>query len=356
MLIIPFLLGYDRVDHHVVQFLPDHPKYEMAEMMITEREPKPLLWFFVTERIAKEGSKHQVHYTNDPEWANQFKTSPGDREAHLTEIKHSKWVEKGRTHFIFELDTLEGALLWDFWTRKGDLSPKYGGLAEQMGHDAKGHILVFYGEKRTLADKSTCLTIGEKKYPIQVWKEISRPPFFTAFHGAYSTGIGIGRLAAGEQTFDLLSQPKEYARGEKWIYRLGDGTKVVYSIVEKEGEIVTIEEGRKTITAEIARNEIRIRKIELRDKGGNLALQFQPAFPDLVKMTEEKVKLGLNIEIDGHLDGMTGDITVERRPGNRRVLFAPTKPDWATETKLEVEIAVKDTSYKIQAKTTKLKT
>jgi hypothetical protein len=54
MLIIPFLLGYDRVDHHVVQFLPDHPKYEMAEMMITERKPKPLLWFFVTERTAKE--------------------------------------------------------------------------------------------------------------------------------------------------------------------------------------------------------------------------------------------------------------------------------------------------------------
>jgi hypothetical protein len=34
----------------------------------------------------------------------QFKASPGI-EAHLTEIKYSKSVEKGRTHFIFGLDT-----------------------------------------------------------------------------------------------------------------------------------------------------------------------------------------------------------------------------------------------------------
>ena len=40
MLIIPFLLGCDRVYHHVMQFLPDHPKYDVVEMMITERTAK----------------------------------------------------------------------------------------------------------------------------------------------------------------------------------------------------------------------------------------------------------------------------------------------------------------------------
>jgi hypothetical protein len=224
-----------------------------------------------------------------------------------------------------------------------------------MGHDAKGHLLLFYNEKSMLASKSTCLTIGEEKYPVQVWKEISRRPFFTAYQGTYSVNNAIGRLAAGEQTFDQLSQPKEYVRGEQWIYRLGDGTNAIYSVTEREGEIVTIEEGRKRITAEVAGDELRIMKIELRDREGNLALQFQPAFPDLVKMTEERLKVGLNIEIDGHLDEMTGDITVERQQGNRRVLFAPTKPDWATAIEMEVEIAVKDTSYKIRAKTTQAK-
>ena len=285
MLVVPFLLGYDRVDRHVMQFLPDHPKYEMAEMMITEREDEPLLWFFVTERAAREGSKHQIHCTNDPEWANQFKASPGDREAHLTEIKHSKSMENGRTHFIFELDTLDGKVLWDFWTRKGELSSKYGGLREQMGHDAKGHLLIFYNGESILADKSTCLTMGENKYPIQVWKEISRRPFFTAYQDVYSTGIGIGRLAAGEQIFELLSRPEqEYAVDEKWTYRLGDGTEIIYSITERKGQILIIREGNKTIIAELIENEIKIKKIELRQREGNLALQFQPPFPDLKKM------------------------------------------------------------------------
>jgi len=51
MLIVPFLLGYNRVDHYVMQFLPKHPKYEMMEPT-TERKGKPLSRFFITERIA----------------------------------------------------------------------------------------------------------------------------------------------------------------------------------------------------------------------------------------------------------------------------------------------------------------
>lgn len=42
MLIVPFLIGYDRFDHYVMQFLPDHPKCKMAEMMITEGEGERL--------------------------------------------------------------------------------------------------------------------------------------------------------------------------------------------------------------------------------------------------------------------------------------------------------------------------
>jgi len=51
MLIVPFLLGYNRVDHYVMQFLPKHPKYEMMETT-TERKDEPLSRFFITERIA----------------------------------------------------------------------------------------------------------------------------------------------------------------------------------------------------------------------------------------------------------------------------------------------------------------
>jgi hypothetical protein len=211
-----------------MQFLPDHPKYEMAEMMITERESEPLLWFFVTERAARESSKYQVHYTNDPDWANQFKLSSGDREAHLTEIKHSKSTEKGKIHFTFKLDTLDGKIFWDFWTMKGEPFAKHGGLRQQMKHDAKGHLLLFYNGKSMLADKSTCLTMGEERYPIQVWKEISHRPFFTAYQGTDSVSNGIGRLVAGEQIFELLSKPEKYAPGEKWTYRLSDEMEATY--------------------------------------------------------------------------------------------------------------------------------
>lgn len=39
MLIVPFLLRYRTIDD-VMQFLPDHPKCKMAEMVITERIAK----------------------------------------------------------------------------------------------------------------------------------------------------------------------------------------------------------------------------------------------------------------------------------------------------------------------------
>jgi len=51
MLIVPFLLGYNRVVHYMMQFRPKQPKYEMMEP-ITERKGETLSRFFITERIA----------------------------------------------------------------------------------------------------------------------------------------------------------------------------------------------------------------------------------------------------------------------------------------------------------------
>lgn len=68
-------------------------------------------------------------------------------------------------------------------------------------------------------------------------------------------------------------------------------------------------------------------------------------------MGEDRIETRVSIEIDKHPDQMRGDMMVERQQGNTKVLFVPTKPDWATETKMEAEITVKDTSYKTRAKT-----
>jgi hypothetical protein len=100
----------------------------------------------------------------------------------------------------------------------------------------------------------------------------------------------------------------------------------------------------------MAIGEIKIKEIELTQSDGNLALYFKPAFPDLGKMSEEQARSELSIEIDGHRDQMAGEIEIKKRPEKAKLLFVPTKPDWARGNNLEVEVGIKDTSYQVKAK------
>jgi hypothetical protein len=361
MIIMPLLFSYTNHDYQIVQWLPDHPQYEMAEIMVHETEgEEPFLWLLLTDRVPHEGSKHQIDYTNDPDWASSLQEVTGDRETHLAEIDYQRSVDEGgKLHFIISLQTVdEKLLLWDFLTTGPPTTENAPGLIDQSGHSLKSGILVMYIEKTVLADSTTSLTIGEEEYPVQVWEEISYPPFFTAYRGACTEDLADSFIRADEESFELRGWPKELAVGEEWVYLLGGGRQEVWSIEEKQDNILTIGGSkdffgqRKRLTAEIIDGGLEIQSISLEHKEGNLTIEFSPNLPDFEKMqTETLVTSQFRIHIDGHLDEMTGSMTVERQGDRVSILLSPETPEWAVQNKMQIHIDMSESGYTIESKT-----
>ena len=63
-----------------------------------------------------------------------------------------------------------------------------------------------------------------RDYTVGEWTELSRPPYFTAFHGAYGRRVRIGYFPAmAKSQVKLVGGPSKYVGGAAWsLLRLAD--------------------------------------------------------------------------------------------------------------------------------------
>jgi len=351
-LLIPLLPSYRNWDYHLFQGLDDHPRYEMVELMLDDTtSEEPLAWVFFTER---EAPKRQLHYVSDAAYAADLArtASPDTRVVEVTPIDVS-WQQGSDGAYAFEvaLETGDGPVTWSVRST-GPATADYAELVEQSDHDLLGGILVMYLNQTVLVDAATALTIGDETWPVTVWEDISNA-YFTGYHGAVSPRLANGYLASYDEALELVALPERLEPGEGWTYRVDDEERQ-WLITEREGDALVVAGGSYTLELDVEGDALRLRSVRVTDDGGELALRYDPALPDLGRLVAGGAgEVAVAIDIDGHADVVSGALTFEA-DGDGRValLLAPEAPAWAVKNPMRLTLDVTDAGHAYSSRTT----
>jgi hypothetical protein len=367
ILVRPLLLSYTRYDHHLIQWLPDHERYEAVEALVTDDPERPAVRVFFTEKEAHEGSKRQFFYVNDPDDLQALSGAAGGREVRLTDIRYERTDTPTGPRFRFELSTADGEVAWDFQCQGQPSSDHAPGLINNAdaAHDLRSGILIFYLAESAVSGPSTVLTIAGRAYPVTLWTEISRPPYFTAYRAVYSKGADVGYISAGHARARLLPavEKDRYVWFGTYSWRQpGRETERLEQVVAvvSTGEPVPSEE-LPLMTVQVSDGMVQTESLSLADGGEVLVMSFSPPLPDLARMPDGDAECRWTISVareayllrgtGQHADLMKGRMGIRKAGRHVSVLFAPEEPAWAQRLGMEVDIEVRQRQYSLDART-----
>jgi hypothetical protein len=205
----PILATYRFWPEQMVQWVGNELPYSMAELDIDESASKPVYDFVLTDRATQK----RIHYSNTPMVVAAVKAQ--DAEAYLaTDMKFVRpdAAVTGATYTL-NLTLHDGKPLeWRF-IQGSDIMEQGGGLSAFP----MSPVLVFaYREQAAVAGEGTAIQIGDVASSAEMWKEISKPPYFMAWHGAYSLNATTLVLPGGDEKWTIASAPSALASGAQW--------------------------------------------------------------------------------------------------------------------------------------------
>ena len=179
--LVPLSTKVEPWDHHWFLWLPHHPVYESVEVASREpdRDGRVAVWVWFTERA---GSKHQIHYRNDPLFAAAV-------AGNYRPISYQTSGDDGRPRGVqVRFDDIENMPVQiDVGFDPGQtLSGQGAGLTDQSGHMSDRAFLVFYRDSNALARYGRA-SIGPTNYTFGDDETKGAFPF----RWAYSHGISI---------------------------------------------------------------------------------------------------------------------------------------------------------------------
>lgn len=362
-LVFPLLPSYRNWDYHFAQWLTGHPVYEMAELMVEGLETDaPEVWVFFTEA---EAPKDQVHYVNCESLATYLgegSDTPSSRAIHVLPISFEMVTdENGAPGFDVSFEDETGTpVSWSYRTISEPTSEYADMLIPQSGHDLVGGILVMYVSLSTLSSETTVLRIGEEEYPIGEWEEHSVKPHFTAYHGFCSKELSHGYLSAGTVAYETVAAPERIEEDATWRMRFrvtadDEWTPFDYTVTRMTNDRFEAESGPFFVEATVSENRVGLLQLKYQADGGYIAVRFKPELPDLEKMAAGvSVDSAFAVDIDDHIDQITGVATATRTEQTVDLLLAPEYPDWAATNQMRVTLRFADDGYATAIETIQL--
>ena len=216
-----------------VQFVGAELPYSMITLESDTTGKQPLYYVTLTERATNK----RVHYTNVDGLLATARAM--GEEAHKTEIA----VEGGDKQTNGDITTIRFSMAdgkpvqWRF-VQGSDITEKGAGLTPLP----TAPMPIFaYREQAAVAGEGTALQIGDIVSTADVWKEISQPPYFIAYHGALSTSAHTVAFLPGQETWTVKSAPSALAPGSTWELdgATGDHRSLRIEKVERTHFIVT---------------------------------------------------------------------------------------------------------------------
>ncbi len=185
---VPYVIDYEFFDHLYTQTLSRDAKYAEIEAYVKERGGKPL----VTIRLIEKGSGNADIYTDSPSDSNGTKT------VQIQYAPPKAYMPGGTANFAFP-DLAGQAVRWRF-VMAYPPSAQGSGLNELPGDT---NLKLVYRNLGTLSDAGSAVELTGKVNEVQMWKEISQPPYFVAYRGTYTAGAHVVQLQADPQKLKL---------------------------------------------------------------------------------------------------------------------------------------------------------
>ncbi len=189
-----------------VQFVGAELPYAMIALEADTTGKKPLYYVTLTTREGK-----RIHYGNADVLVASGKAM--GEEAYKTEIA----VDGGDKQTNGDITTVRFTMAdgkpvqWRF-VQGSDISEQGAGLTPL----ALPMPIFAYREQAAVAGEGTALEIGGVVSTADVWKEISQPPYFIAYHGALSQSAHTLAFLPGKETWTVTSSPSALTAGAAW--------------------------------------------------------------------------------------------------------------------------------------------
>ena len=272
------MISYRYWPEQFVQWTGPEVPYTMVELDYDENNGTPLYDFIATSRTTGK----RIHFANQPQLVAIAKAQDG--EAYLTQIEFTKPdSEVNGATFNLRLRLNDGTPVeWRF-IQGSDVLQQGGGLTAV----AEAKVPVFpYREESAVAGEGSAIVVGDKTSVAEIWKEISRPPYFVAWHGALTHSATTAVLAAGSESFKVTSAPSELKQGATWQLTQESGRSITLKIEKAAAPHYTISVENNPMVKQTmeatydgtnwAIEKIRYAPVRAEDHG--LTLQFTPAF------------------------------------------------------------------------------
>ncbi len=202
--IAPEQIIYRHWPEQFVQWIGPELPYTMIELYVDPGSgATPLYEAVLTERATGK----RVHYSNQQQMVDINKRSGAD--AYLTNMQLDRPANAGTgaTYLLRFVDHAGQPVSWQ-WIQGSDMSERGGG-SSPAGIEPP---VLMYRERSAVAGEGTALKIGNTVSTADVWTEISQPPYFVAYHGAYSQNVDIAVFAGAGTGMDNDQRAKSSGR------------------------------------------------------------------------------------------------------------------------------------------------
>jgi len=247
----PTGITYRYFPRQFVQWVGPELPYSMIELDVDDRGVKPTYDAVLTDRATGK----RVHYVNQ-QLELEIDRFAG-AEAHLVPMQFDEPAEaaKGATYLLRFVTETNTPVSWQF-VQGSDVTGQGGG----MNPLATPNPVLLYREQAAVAGEGTALKVGAITSTADMWKEISQPPYFVAYHGALSQDVHT--LAFVPQTIAWKIDPAAaaVAPAADWtltspdgraltahVDSLTDGVAILHEIHPAIGTSVTVQ-ARQTPT------------------------------------------------------------------------------------------------------------
>ena len=330
----PLSVQYHYWDYHLIQWFPEGSTYESIEMMVANvASDNPLIWVFLTESIAP---KMQHHYVNDASLLPLAHEGISDSTGVIVPITFNIAVAPYDLR-VFDVsfnDESGTPINWHFESNQPLSTANGDRLIDQDGVDLDRGILVMYANESALSGEHSEVQIGDARFAPPYWDEISSPPFFEAWRGACTHGMSFGFIAAGSASYTFTQYPENPFVNATWrgTYQWENDTETPFEwiVTDIDDTGIHIASGDLRMTLVENENRLDILTTGAATGEGYTNVAFTPALRDPRAMTTaESQTVAFSIDIDNHLDQITGTATLTRQADHATLLLAPQTPGWA---------------------------
>jgi hypothetical protein len=319
----PEQIIYRHWPEQFVQWIGPELPYTMIELYVDPGGgATPLYDAVLTERATAK----RVHYSNQQQMVEVDKRSGA--EAYLTNMQLDRPASAttGATYLLRFVDHTGQPVSWQ-WIQGSDVSERGGGSSPA---GIEPPVLV-YRERSAVAGEGSALKIGNAVSVADVWTEISQPPYFVAYHGAYSQNVDIAVFAGGGQQWTTITAPKTLAAGAEWKLKAQDGLGCSLRVQALNGDHATILDtddhlpGRTvTMDATLTNGSWSIDKLHYSAVGAEanqgLTISFAPGVNAGAAQSKFEVTVGRKTRIASG--------TVHEDPAQTRVGWEFKDPEW----------------------------